>query len=137
MNKPVSVDFNEKLLNFSGEIILTKIHKPNIQEIIDASDDPEKLAEEEVVDVIELTAGHVALLSLTASKDTEETSEEDKWLKFSLAEQIRTEEDDNYNTIKIGKKKKSLILSCVSTQWNTLVYGRMRVLLGDSISEEE
>jgi hypothetical protein len=137
MHKPISVDFNEKLLNFNGETILTKIHKPNIQEIIDASNDPDKITEEEVVDVVELTAGHAALLALTVSKDTEETSEEDKWLKFSLAEQIRTEEGDRYNTINIGEKKKSLLLNCVSSQWNTLVYGRMRVLLGDSISEDE
>ncbi len=74
---------------------------------------------------------------LTASKDTEETTEEDKWLKFSLAEQIRTEEGDSYNTVKIGEKKKDLILRCISEQWNTLVYGRMRILLGDSISDEE
>ena len=78
----------------------------------------------------------MALLSLTASKDTEETSEEDKWLKFSLAEQIRTEEGDTYNTVKIGEKKKSLILSCVTSQWNTLVYGRMRILLGDEIETD-
>lgn len=136
MSDVISVDFNEKLLNFDGDPILTKVHKPNIQEIIDASDDPEKLKEEDVVDVVELTAGHVALLSLTASKDTEETSEEDKWLKFSLAEQIRTEEGDTYNMVKIGEKKKSLILSCVTSQWNTLVYGRMRILLGDEIETD-
>lgn len=137
MSNVVTVDFNEKLHNFAGEVILTKIHKPNIQEIIDAAEDPQSLTEDEVVDLVELTAGHVVLLSLTASKDTEETTEEDKWLKFSLAEQIRTEEGDSYNTVKIGEKKKDLILRCVSEQWNTLVYGRMRILLGDSISDEE
>ena len=137
MSNAISVDFNEKLLNFGGEVILTKIHKPNIQEIIDAAEDQEKLTEEDLVDLVELTAGHTVLLSLTTSKDTEETTEEDKWLKFSLAEQIRTEEGDSYNTVKIGEKKKALILRCVSEQWNTLIYGRMRILLGDSISDEE
>ena len=137
MGEAILVDFNKKLLNFNGEVIVTKVHKPNIQKIIDEAKDPKKLTEEELVNTVDLTAGHAVLFSLTASKDTEETTEEDKWLKFSLAEQIRTEEGDSYNTVKIGEKKKALILSCVSEQWNTLVYGRMRLLLGDSISDEE
>ena len=56
MSNAISVDFNEKLLNFGGEVILTKIHKPNIQEIIDAAEDQEKLTEEDLVDLVELTA---------------------------------------------------------------------------------
>ena len=90
-----------------------------------------------MVEIVELTAGHVTLLSLVAFKDEETTTEEDKWLRFSLAEQIRTEDDEKYATINIGKKKKALILKAVSSQWNSLVYGRIRIILGDSISEEE
>ena len=46
MSNVVTVDFNEKLHNFGGEVILTKIHKPNIQEIIDAAEDPQSLTED-------------------------------------------------------------------------------------------
>jgi len=137
MSNAVSVDFNQALYDFNGEPIKTKVPKENAREIVESSDDPNNIGENDLVEIVELTAGHVVLLSLVAVKDDETTTEEDKWLRFSLAEQIRTEEDGVYSAIKIGKKKKGVILKAVSSQWNALVYGRIRTLLGDSISEEE
>ena len=137
MSDVVSVDFNQYLLDYNGDPIKTRVPKDDAREIIEASDDPSSIDENDLVQIVELTAGHVTLLSLVAHKDDETTTEEDKWLRFSLAEQIRTEEDSKYATINIGKKKKDLILKVVSIQWNALVYGRIRTLLGDSISEEE
>jgi len=137
MSDVVSVDFNQYLLDYNGDPIKTRVPKDDAREIIEASDDPNSIDENDLVQIVELTAGHVTLLSLVAFKDDETTTEEDKWLRFSLAEQIRTEDDEKYATINIGKKKKALILKAVSSQWNSLVYGRIRILLGDSISEEE
>ena len=137
MSDVVSVDFNQYLLDYNGDPIKTRVPKDDAREIIEASDDPSSIDENDLVQIVELTAGHVTLLSLVAFKEDETTTEEDKWLRFSLAEQIRTEEDGKYATINIGKKKKDLILKVVSIQWNALVYGRIRTLLGDSISEEE
>jgi hypothetical protein len=137
MSDVVSVDFNQFLLDYAGEPIRTKVPKDDAREIVESSDDPNSIDENDLVQIVELTAGHVTLLSLVAFKDDETTTEEDKWLRFSLAEQIRTEDDNKYTTINIGKKKKDLILKAVSSQWNSLVYGRIRILLGDSISEEE
>ena len=137
MSDVVSVDFNQYLLDYNGDPIKTRVPKDDAREIIEASDDPSSIDENDLVQIVELTAGHVTLLSLVAHKDDETTTEEDKWLRFSLAEQVRTEEDGKYATINIGKKKKDLILKVVSIQWNALVYGRIRTLLGDSISEEE
>lgn len=137
MSDVVSVDFNQFLLDYNGDPIKTRVPKDDAREIIEASDDPSSIDENDLVQIVELTAGHVTLLSLVAHKDDETTTEEDKWLRFSLAEQVRTEEDGKYATINIGKKKKDLILKSVSSQWNSLVYGRIRTLLGDSISEEE
>lgn len=137
MSDVVSVDFNQYLLDYNGDPIKTRVPKDDAREIVEASDDPSSIDENDLVQIVELTAGHVTLLSLVAHKDDETTTEEDKWLRFSLAEQVRTEEDGKYATINIGKKKKDLILKVVSIQWNALVYGRIRTLLGDSISEEE
>ena len=137
MSDVVSVDFNQYLLDYNGDPIKTRVPKDDAREIVEASDDPSSIDENDLVQTVELTAGHVTLLSLVAFKEDETTTEEDKWLRFSLAEQIRTEEDGKYATINIGKKKKDLILKVVSIQWNALVYGRIRTLLGDSISEEE
>lgn len=137
MSDVVSVDFNQFLLDYNGEPIGTKVPKDDAREILESSDDPSSIDENDLVQTVKLTAGHVTLLSLVAFKEDETTTEEDKWLRFSLAEQIRTEEDGKYAIINIGKKKKDLILKVVSIQWNALVYGRIRTLLGDSISEEE
>ena len=120
MSDVVSVDFNQFLLDYAGEPMKTRVPKDNAREIVESSDDPNNIDENDLVEIVELTAGHVTLLSLVAFKDEETTTEEDK-----------------YATINIGKRKKALILQAVSSQWNTLVYGRIRILLGDSISEEE
>lgn len=115
LEMPDGIDFNQPVLNLN--------------------DEPMKAGEEE--DAEDARLGNICVNALMMSYQGDTADGVQKLKRFNLAQKIKGKDEDDFPTVQLSKKQKTLVEEMVDKVFGTLSYARVYEALEGTTEDEE
>ena len=104
--------------------------------ITDLSDTPIQTAGEDGATQV-LRLGDICVNALMAQPEDDKSDGTVKLKRFNLARKIKGRVDDDYQSVQINSKQKTMILDMASKVYGTMIYGRLHEALEGTTETDE